>query len=218
MKAFGFIGLILVLAAGMWAPASAQDARLVGRLPDADRARVDSILVAAQSAGLPTEPLVDRALEGAAKGASPDAIIRAVSRLAGELRTAQVALGRTSTNAELGAGASALRAGATADDLAALRARRAGDLTVAAAVLAELVAVGVPSDTAIGAVLALAPSLADGDYVAFRRHVERDIELGASPVSALGVRLRIAGDMALDANSPGSVPTPTGGQPKKRKP
>ncbi len=54
----------------------AQELRLVGRVPDAARVRVDSVLDRARAAGLPTEPIVDRALEGAAKGAPPDLIVR----------------------------------------------------------------------------------------------------------------------------------------------
>jgi hypothetical protein len=62
-------------------------------------------------------------------------------------------------------------------------------VTVAAAVLADLVAVGVPPDTAAAAVIALARTTDDVAYLAFRRSIERDVALGASPVAALGVRL-----------------------------
>ncbi|MGH7464377.1 MAG: hypothetical protein ACREK1_04320, partial [Longimicrobiales bacterium] len=68
-------------------------------------------------------------------------------------------------------------------------------------------------ETGLDAVLALADGAADADYVAFRRNVERDIALGASPVAAVGVRLRAAAaDNAL--NSVGG----TGSAPRKRKP
>ena len=179
---------------------------------------MDSILAAAQAGNLPTEPLVDRALEGAAKGAAGDLIVRAVVRLAGELQTAHAAFGGGASPGELAAGASAIRAGASQSDLAELRERRDGELTVAAAVLADLVAVGVPSDTAISAVLALASGLADSDYVAFRRNVERDIELGATPAGALDVRLRVATEMAADAMSVQSAGAAQGNQPRRRKP
>jgi hypothetical protein len=173
-----------------------QEARLQGRIPDPTRGEIDAILVAARDAGIPTEPLVDRALEGASKGADGALILRAVRRLDGELRLSWEALGSVSTEAEIVAGASALRAGAQPDDLAELRSMR-GDqpLTVATAVLADLVAVGVPVDTAVAAVLTLAEGVDDAEYIAFRQNVERDIALGASPVSALGVRL----DMAAEA-------------------
>jgi len=52
------------------------------------------------------------------------------------------------------------------------------------AVLTDLVASGVPVDSAAGAVLALAARARDADLVEFRRAVERDIALGAPPASA----------------------------------
>jgi len=208
----------VVLVSAVPSTTAAQEQRLEGRLPDEQRAQVDSILGAARAGNLPTEPLVDRALEGAAKGAAGDLIVRAVVRLAGELQTAQAAFGGGASAGELAAGASAIRAGASRSDLAQLRERRDGELTVAAAVLADLVAVGVPSDTAISAVLALASGLADSDYVAFRRNVERDIELGASPAAALDVRLRVASEMAGDALSGSASGGAQATRPRRRKP
>ncbi|HEX6307090.1 MAG TPA: hypothetical protein VFZ69_02815 [Longimicrobiales bacterium] len=207
--------LALALCVGILttsASAAAQEARLVGRLPDADRARIDDILIAARAAGLPTEPLVDRALEGAAKGAPANLIVTAVVRLRGELDQARIAFGDTASPAELTAGASALRAGATSADLARLRQLRPGlPLTVPAGVLADLAAAGVPMETGLSAVLALADEAADADYVAFRRNVERDIALGASPVAAVGVRLRaVADDLASSGDNRSA--------PRKRKP
>ncbi len=205
---YGAIPFALALLATL-APfdASAQEARLVGRLPDAIRVQVDGVLDSAGAAGLPAEPLVDRALEGAAKGAAGNLIVSAVRRLWGELRTARDAFGDDASPGELKAGASALRAGATRDDLAQLRALRSDQtLTIAAATLADLVAVGVPADTAVGAVLALAGALGDAAYIAFRRNVERDIALGASPEAALGVRLGAAADAATESRGAGSTP------------
>lgn len=193
----------------------AQEPRLEGRLPDAARMQVNGILDAARAARLPTEPLVDRALEGVAKDAPPNLIVSAVIRLREELSLARDALGETASSAELTAGASALRAGASSEDLAQLRTLRPEEpLTVAAAVLADLVAAGVPVDTAITAVLALARDARDADYVAFRRNVERDIALGASPAAALGVRLQAVSELAdAPADEIGST---TG--PRKRRP
>ncbi|MGH7472299.1 MAG: hypothetical protein ACRENP_30475, partial [Longimicrobiales bacterium] len=194
----------------------AQESRLVGRLPDATRTQVEGILEAARAAGLPTEPLVDRVLEGAAKRAPADRIMAAITRLRDELRVTREAFGETATTAELTAGASALRAGATRQDLARLHSLRPGQkLTVAAGVLADLVAAGVPADTGIAAVLALAPNARDADYVAFRRNVERDIALGASPAASIGARLLAAADFTEAMNSvPGSTNSPL----RKRKP
>jgi hypothetical protein len=193
--------------------ARAQEPRLIGRLPDAPRLQVNAILDAAQAEGLPAEPLVDRALEGVAKGAAPNLIVAAVLRLRQELGLARAAFGDTASSAELTAGASALRAGATPEDLARLRRLRPGQpLTVPAAVLADLAAAGVPVETGLNAVLAMAEAAADADYVAFRRNVERDIALGASPGAAVGVRLRAVSEAALGSTGV------SGSAPRKRKP
>ena len=189
----------------------AQEPRLEGRLPDEARMQVNAILDAAREAGLPTEPLVDRALEGATKGAPPDLIVRAVARLSEEVGQARNAFGENASFAELTAGASALRAGAATEDLARLRTLRPGQpLTVAAAVLADLTSAGVPVDSAVTAVLTLASDARDADYVAFRRNVQRDIALGASPAAALGVRLQAAAEgLAADAPpGPGRTSVP----------
>lgn len=182
----------LVLALAAFPPrgdVAAQEPRLAGRLSPAARAGVEAILDSARREGLPLEPLVDRALEGASKRADDARIIAAVRRLAGDLGTARDALGTGVSDAEVTAGASALRAGARPGDLAQIRSRRAGQpVTVAVAVLTDLVALGVPPDTATTAVLALA-GVEDAAYLAFRRSVERDVALGATPVAALTYRL-----------------------------
>ncbi len=203
------IVMTLAVAGSSWA--EAQEPRLVGRLPADARLHVDAILDSARSLGLPIEPLVDRALEGASKQASGERIVTAVRRLAGELQIARDALGSRSTSNEVTAGASALRAGATGDDLARLRRLRTDrSLAIAAAVLADLVAVGVPADTAVAAVLALAEFAQDAEYLALRDNVERDVALGASPISALGVR--------VEANAPQGDFGATSSRPPARKP
>jgi hypothetical protein len=132
---------------------------------------------------------VDRALEGAIKRAPGTAIVAAVRRLAAGLGTARHALGADATPAELDAGAAALRAGADPAVLARLREQRGSrSITVPLAVLADLVASGVPADAAARAVLALAAA-PDDQLVEFRRDVERDIALGAPPGAAAAVRL-----------------------------
>lgn len=216
---FGIMLLGCALLAA--ARAQAQEPRLVGRLNDDARARIDALLSSARADGLPAEPLVDRALEGVTKGARPDLIVSAVTRLLEELRVARQAFGEAASTAELTAAASALRAGATRADLAKLRQLRPRQpLTIPAAVLADLVAAGVAADTGIAAVLALASNAGDADYIAFRRNVERDIALGASPASSIGARLRAVGDMASSPgleNSAGSNRGPTT-PPRKIKP
>jgi len=174
--------LVAMVVAGR-ATAQQADARLE-RLDAATRPTVAALLDSARTAMLPTEPLVQRALEGATKRASGDAIVTAVRRLAADLGHARDALGSTASPAELTAGAAALRAGASQATLAQLRHARREPLTVPLAVLADLVASGVPVDSAAAAVLGLAARARDADLVEFRRAVERDIALGAPPAAA----------------------------------
>jgi hypothetical protein len=154
------------------------------RLDATTRPIVATLVDSARGAALPTEPLVQRALEGATKRAAGEVIVAAVRRLAVDLGHARDALGSTTSPAELIAGAAALRAGASPTILTELRHTRREPLTVPLAVLADLVASGVPVDSAAAAVLALAARARDADLVEFRRAVERNIALGAPPAAA----------------------------------
>jgi len=174
--------LAAMLVAGR-AAAQQIDPRLE-RLDGTARPTVAAVIDSARTAMLPTEPLVQRALEGATKRASGEMIVAAVRRLAVDLGHAREALGSTASGAELTAGAAALRAGASQTILAELRRTRREPLTVPLAVLADLVASGVPVDSAAAAVLSLARRARDADLVEFRRAVERDIALGAPPAAA----------------------------------
>lgn len=172
--------------------AAAQDPRLERRLDPATLESVTATIDSARLQGLPVEALVQRALEGAAKHAAPAQIAAAVRRLAMELATARQALGSVSSPMELEAAAGALRAGVRPADLTRLRHRRTQSLTVALATLADLVASGVPPDSAAAAVIALAASAGDDQMADFRRAVERDIALGAPPAVAAAVRVDAA--------------------------
>jgi hypothetical protein len=206
---------LAILALGLAATArsaAAQDARLTARLLEPDRAQVQALIDSAQAVGLPVEPLVDRALEGASKRAPGDRIVAAVRRLRDELAAARDAFGSRASTAELTAGASALRAGARTDDLRRLRELRAAQpVTVTAGVLADLVAVGVPADSATAAVLSAATQgVDDAEFLAFRRNVERDVAMGASPITALVVRLSGLGAIRATGESAPSTSPPSG--------
>src|SRR5439155_4032803 len=129
-------------------------------------------------------------------------IIAAVRRLTLDLGTARTALGTDASSPELEAGVAALRAGATPQILTQLRTVRRPPLTMALSVLADLVASGVPADSAAAAVLALAPKARDADLVEFRRAVERDIALGAPPAAATSIRVNAGADVLNAAGPP----------------
>jgi hypothetical protein len=173
-------------------------ARLDGRLDARTRSAVERLVDSAYISGVPAEPLVDKALEGASKRAPGELIVRAVRLLAVDLTAARHVLGGNSLPSELTAGAAALRAGVDGGALRTLRHDRPGQpLTVSLGVLADLVANGVPAEAAARGVLALTKAgLVDEQLVAFRRDVERDIGVGAPPAAALQVRLPGAANAA----------------------
>ena len=197
---------MIIVALLLSAQVAAQDPRLE-RLDPETRSAVVALVDSARGDGLPVEPLIQRALEGATKSAPGARIVAAVRRLTLDLGTARTALGTNATSPELEEGVAALRAGATPQVLTQLRTVRRPPLTMALSVLADLVASGVPADSAAVAVLRLAPKARDADLVEFRRAVERDIALGAPPGAATSVRVNAGAAEAFGANS-GNVPRP----------
>ena len=168
--------LMILLALGLLlrppAAAAAQDPRLEARLDSATRARVEAALASARDEGLPTEPLVQKALEGASKGAPGPRIVDAVGTVLADLRRAREALGVAAEEDELVAAAAALRAGATPTMIGEMR-RVAphGAVAVPLAVFTDLVAGGMGADAAWRSVAELARK--GGDDEAFLRLRER---------------------------------------------
>src|SRR4051794_28553341 len=177
--------------------ASAQgdgDSRL-GRLDPTTRVAVAAVVDSAKKTRLPTEPLVDKALEGAQRGADGVRIVTAVRGLYAELRTARAALGSGASADEINAGANALHAGVPMRYLAQLRSasQRSGRprATLPLAVTTALVGRGVPAATATEVVLSLARAgLRDADYSVFQRNVRLDIEHGGDAAAAAQTRAR----------------------------
>ena len=200
------LSLALFTVALMCAPAvlRAQYARLDARLDAHTRDAVVTLIDSARAEGIPSEPLVQKALEGASKHADGPRILIAVRMLAGELGDARSALGPSSTDAEVIAGASALHAGIAPAALSRMRAARThGSLTVALAVLSDLIARGVPGDTATTVISALTGAgAADAELLRFQQGVERDIAQGATPSAALGVRAQSAFPTAAPRRTP----------------
>ena len=157
------------------ATARAQDERLTERLDAATASQVQQVVDSAKSAGLPSEPLVQKALEGATLGANDDRIVAAVQSLHGQLRRARQALGGDASDAELTAAAGALRAGLEPSALRRLQSLRPDQpLVVPIAVLTDLVAEGVPPAEATRSVLDLArDGRPDDEFVALRRQAQQ---------------------------------------------
>ena len=111
----------------------------------------------AAAKGLPTAPLINRALEGAARRVGGQRILSVVRAHAAALAEAKLALGEGSAVAELDAGATALRAGIDARTLTVVRGTRPnGTAVTALVVLTDVVKRGVPASTAREAVATIA--------------------------------------------------------------
>lgn len=165
-RRIGLLFLLAITAAPLTAQQRSDAARLAERLDPTTATLIARIVDSATGGGLPAAPLVNKALEGASKGASPDRIVVAVRTLAADLRAARAALGAGATEPELVAGVGALRAGAEGDVLARIkRARGPSSALLPLAVLTDLVAQGIPVDRAATVILALAERrAADAQY------------------------------------------------------
>lgn len=197
MPSLRWLPLALLLA--LPATARAQDARLAERLDPATAAQVQQVVDSARSAGLPAEPLVQKALEGGTLGASGDRIVAAVQVLHGQLRRAREALGGDASDVELTTAAGALRAGLEPGALRRLQSLREGrPLVVPIAVLTDLVAEGMTPAEATRSVLDLArDGRPDDEFVALRRQVQT--QRGGRAGEPLGrPALRPAADPPVD--------------------
>jgi hypothetical protein len=170
----------------------AQDARLSARLDKPTLTAVTAIVDSARVSKLPTAPLIDKALEGAAKGSDGQNIVIAVHQLSVRMGSAKRTLASNATPDEINAAASALDVGISVRDLTRLRAA-AGKrpLTVLLAVLTDLVGEKVPIATATNLVLQLARSgVKDADLALFQRNVRSDVDQSADPTVAATTRAR----------------------------
>jgi hypothetical protein len=192
------IGISVLLA--LPARASAQDPRLAQRLDSTTAFAVQQMVDSARRVGLPSEPLVQKALEGSTLGASGARIEAAVSALAAQLGQARAALGDKAGEAELTAGAGAIRAGLPSSALRSLQALRSDrPLVVPIAVLTDLVAEGVPPAQATQSVLDLARAgRPDDDFVALRRQVQMQRRGNEAPGPLDRPPLQPAGDPPVD--------------------
>jgi hypothetical protein len=146
--------LIAIVAVGATAAsalaAQGDVARLTGRVPPDVAAAVSALVDSAHARHLPAGPLIDKALEGATKGAAPERIVTAVHDVLGRLDRAAVAIATDPADParaeEVEAGAFALSAGLTDGDIGeiARTAPRGQPTIVALQVAGALAALGVP--------------------------------------------------------------------------
>lgn len=181
------VSVTLAGAAGAQDSMRSRDMDPLSRLDQHTRYAVEMLLDSARLAGLPTNPLESKALEGISKRASGRLIVLRVRETFHALKAARLALGGAANADELSAGAGALRMGITSGELSQLaRTRRDKQLTVPLVVLADLITRGVPRDTASSTIFQLwQRGAADDDFLGLWRGVERDIVSGTDPGVAL---------------------------------
>ena len=182
----------LLLAPGRASGDESEEARLRARLKPEVATPVIEVVRSAAAQGLPTAPLVARALEGASRQADDAAILDAVRRYVAGLTAARRAMGPTARAAELDAGAGALMAGVPEDSLASLkRARPAGSLVIPLVVLSDFVARGIPAASASNTVLAATRAgAADAALLRMRERIHERILRGEAPTGASREGLR----------------------------
>lgn len=187
------LSVVLVMVGGLAHGLAAQGdvrARLVGRVSPELVQLVTTLADSARALGLPDAPLVDKALEGAAKNRAADQIAAAVQNVFGQLTTVASVMrgtGVAPSSQEIEAGVFALGAGLTSGDVAVLtETADAGHPTMAVLQVAgALAALGVPRAQTVGLVRAEVRSgLPLGDLTNLPAQVQAAAASGVSPDAA----------------------------------
>lgn len=151
MKVMRSLILAAVLAAGSTHALLGQDrsARIREAYAPEAAEQIEALVQEAGRNGVPTAPLYDKALEGAAKRVPAARVMPALREYSGRMQRAQRLLGSTREVAWVVAGADALRRGVAADALTSIG-REAGTRTpMALVVMGDLMEAGVPAGRAM---------------------------------------------------------------------
>ncbi len=201
MRTIG-IAVTLVLGTTLAGGLGAQDVqvRLDRRVsPEVQRA-VRGIAADAAAHGLPVDPLVQKAIEGGAKGVPGDRVIAAVRALAGRLAEAKEAVSEAGVAAPSGdvveGGADALNAGLSKGQVGELVrvSRPPQDPALTLRVAATLAALGVPATQALQLVQGMiSAGRSPSDLLGLPGQVQAGVARGATPAQAAAGLARAAG-------------------------
>lgn len=206
--------LLAALAASRLDAQGDVQARLAGRVPAAVAVAVQDAAAQASAQGLPIEPLVQKALEGAAKGVPPERVIAAIRELAARLATAAGALregGVDAPDAEtIEAGAFALTAGLSADHVRDLARASVPPYTPAATlrIAATLAAIGVPPAQVVELLVAnITAGRSVTELASLPGAVQSQMARGATPAQAArGLTRAAAGGRPAAPGRPADKP------------
>jgi hypothetical protein len=163
-------------------PASQLTANFDGASARTIQQLVDSLA----STGVPSQILIDKAVEGARKGAPPERVLSVIRSYAGHIKTAQAVLGSGKRNDVYQAAANALLAGVSVKVLHDLQSLRpAATLVLPLVVVTDLTLRGVPEDSAAAYVTRLLVADArDSDLAELQQNVAQGIIAGTRPAVA----------------------------------
>ena len=209
MRTFRAFLLLALVGGGTTLRAQDISTRLAGRVSPEVAALVQRLATSAAARGLPVDPLIQKAIEGGAKGVPADRIAAAVRALAGQLDVAAAALTRAGpthpdTDA-IAAGAFALNAGLNDTNVTTL-ARVSGPRHTEAATLrvaGTLAAMGVPAAQTVELVTQVIEAGGESaDVLALPGQVSEGVShgRGVTPAQAAAGLARAA---AARANAPG---------------
>lgn len=225
MRAIALFSLTLALPAAL----AGQDARL-DRIRQAYPAevasRIEAILADAEAMNVPVEPLVSKALEGAAKGVPGERVVTALSSYAGRLEEAASLVGGDRDADDVVAAADALKRGVPSQAVRSLAGGSSGDVAIPLVVLGDLIEAGVPVDGAYDVVEdALARRPRAEELLAIPAAVRRLIREGKLPdeaASAVGIAIAqgqlpaAVGGGGPGVGPPSGPPVPPGAGPPGR--
>lgn len=192
------------------------DERLGSRVSPEIAALVRQLADQAASRGLPADPLIQKAIEGSAKGVPADRVSAALRGVMAQLDVSAAALRTAGLEPPdtilIAAGAFALNAGLGAADVTQLT-QDNGSAAVALRVAGTLAALGVPAAEVVELVTAsLQAGHSPADLLALPARVQAEVARGATPAQA-------AAGMARAAGAPGRRgPPPTRPTPPPRPP
>jgi len=197
-------GVLVVLSARI---AVAQDPDPLLKLDPNSRFAIELMIDSAKAEGIPTRPLLSRALEGINRKADNKKIVDAVRKQLGLLRTSRSVLGGVAED-ELIAAAAVLEAGAKPAQLAVFRVRHKDRNDLAAFTYwADLITRGVPSEDASSAITKLWQDGADdATFYSLWKSVQSDILQGLNPGAALQNRIRETPGRAPSSKTPPEGP------------
>ena len=148
----GFRASVVAASLLLASTLSAQDGDPLSKLDTNNRYAFDLILDSASAAGIPTRPLISKALEGIAKKVDNKKIVDVVRLLFVRLKTVHSVLGGVDEQ-ELYAGATLLEAGAKPAQLELFRPRQKGRTDITAFIVwTDFLQRGIPNEEASSAI------------------------------------------------------------------